>query len=178
MNLEELDQMIDRAMRGAAERSRKARSSKPRCMRWRKDCCGLRNTEKTSVGAGDRKHRSPQMTPHASGTGRAGHGRNGAQCLYRRAKRSRRASARCTPGDRCPECARRKSVRQKEPGTLVRIVGQAPLAATVFEMERLRCNACGEVFTAAGTGRRGAGEVRRDRGGDDRAAEVRQRSAL
>ena len=38
--------------------------------------------------------------------------------------------------------------RQKEPTTLVRIVGQAPLQATVFEMERLRCNGCGEVFTA------------------------------
>ncbi len=38
--------------------------------------------------------------------------------------------------------------RQKEPKTLVRILGRAPLEATVFEMERLRCNACGEVFTA------------------------------
>ena len=38
--------------------------------------------------------------------------------------------------------------RQQEPATLVRIIGQAPLAATVFEMERLRCNACGEIFTA------------------------------
>ena len=38
--------------------------------------------------------------------------------------------------------------RQKEPATQIRIVGQAPLQATVFEMERLRCNACGEVFTA------------------------------
>jgi hypothetical protein len=27
-------------------------------------------------------------------------------------------------------------------------VGHAPLEATVFEMERLRCNACGQVFTA------------------------------
>jgi hypothetical protein len=39
--------------------------------------------------------------------------------------------------------------RQKEPATLIRIIGQAPLIATVFEMERLRCNACGEVFTAS-----------------------------
>jgi transposase len=31
---------------------------------------------------------------------------------------------------------------------LVRIAGQAPLAATVYELERLRCNLCGEVFTA------------------------------
>src|ERR1700730_10819671 len=32
---------------------------------------------------------------------------------------------------------------------MIRIVGQAPLKATVFEMERLRCNACCQVFTAA-----------------------------
>jgi len=38
--------------------------------------------------------------------------------------------------------------RQKAPATLVRFTGHAPLEATVFEMERLRCNACGEVFTA------------------------------
>jgi transposase len=30
----------------------------------------------------------------------------------------------------------------------VRIVGQAPLSATVYELERLRCNACNQVFTA------------------------------
>jgi hypothetical protein len=30
---------------------------------------------------------------------------------------------------------------------LVRIVGQAPLAATVYSLERLRCGACGPVFT-------------------------------
>jgi transposase len=38
--------------------------------------------------------------------------------------------------------------RQKAPATLVRFAGHAPLEATVFEIERLRCNACGEVFTA------------------------------
>jgi transposase len=31
----------------------------------------------------------------------------------------------------------------------VRIAGQAPLTATVYEMERLRCNLCGEIYTAA-----------------------------
>ena len=30
----------------------------------------------------------------------------------------------------------------------MRIVGQAPLSATIFECERLRCNACGDVFSA------------------------------
>ena len=37
---------------------------------------------------------------------------------------------------------------QKKPKPLVRIIGQAPLAATVYELERFRCNACGQVFTA------------------------------
>ena len=32
---------------------------------------------------------------------------------------------------------------------LVRIHGQAPIAATVYELEKLRCNLCGDVFTAA-----------------------------
>jgi transposase len=52
-------------------------------------------------------------------------------------------------GDACPGCGEGKVYRQREPATLVRIIGQAPLKATVFEMERLRCNACGEVFTAS-----------------------------
>ena len=34
------------------------------------------------------------------------------------------------------------------PGVLVRVTGQAPLAATVYELQKLRCNLCGEVYTA------------------------------
>ena len=51
-----------------------------------------------------------------------------------------------------PATLARNAAREKYTGrksqTLIRIVGQAPLKATVFEMERLRCNACGQVFTA------------------------------
>jgi len=36
----------------------------------------------------------------------------------------------------------------KEPGVRVRIVGQAPIQAAVYELERMRCNLCGEVFEA------------------------------
>ena len=32
---------------------------------------------------------------------------------------------------------------------MVRIQVQAPIAATVYELEKLRCNLCGDVFTAA-----------------------------
>jgi len=51
-------------------------------------------------------------------------------------------------GDRCPECGKGNVYGQKETKVLVRIVGQAPLAATVYSLERLRCGACGQVFTA------------------------------
>ena len=30
----------------------------------------------------------------------------------------------------------------------MRIVGRAPLEATVYELEKLRCNLCGKIFTA------------------------------
>src|SRR3954451_4596829 len=51
-------------------------------------------------------------------------------------------------GDGCPECRSGKVYTQREPRSLVRIVGHAPLSATVYELERLRCNACNQVFTA------------------------------
>jgi hypothetical protein len=36
----------------------------------------------------------------------------------------------------------------RDPGLLVRIQGRPPIEATVYELEKLRCNLCGEVFTA------------------------------
>ena len=35
-----------------------------------------------------------------------------------------------------------------KPAVIVQITGMAPLSATVYEKERLRCNACQKVFTA------------------------------
>jgi len=52
------------------------------------------------------------------------------------------------PGDLCPACAKGNIYVQQEPKRLLRISGQAPLTATVYELERLRCNLCGEVYTA------------------------------
>lgn len=76
-----------------------------------------------------------------------GHGRNGAQA-YAGAKKVAVAHPSLHTGDPCPGCEKGKVYPQKEPRTLVRIVGQAPLAATLYELDRLRCNLCGEVFTA------------------------------
>ena len=52
---------------------------------------------------------------------------------------------------------------------LVRIAGQAPLTATVYSLERMRCGACGQVFTAQEPEGVGPEKIRRDRGSDDRA---------
>jgi transposase len=49
---------------------------------------------------------------------------------------------------RCPECKKGKLYRMKMPATVVRVTGKAPLQATVYQMQRLRCNLCGEIFTA------------------------------
>ena len=76
-----------------------------------------------------------------------GHGRNGAQA-YRGAHRIAVPHASLHQGDRCPECQRGKVYPLKEPGLLVRMRGQAPIAAMVYALEKLRCNLCGEVFTA------------------------------
>ncbi len=89
----------------------------------------------------------------------AGHGRNGATA-YAGAPRVEVPHARLHRGDRCPECQRGKVYPLYAPGLLVRLRGQAPIAATVYELEKLRCNLCGEVFTAEAPA--GVGEEKYD----------------
>lgn len=79
---------------------------------------------------------------------RKGHGRNGAQA-YSGARKITIAHPSLKSGDRCQECKTGKLYEAAMPGLLVRVVGQAPLVATVYELEKFRCNLCGEVFTAA-----------------------------
>ena len=76
-----------------------------------------------------------------------GHGRNGADA-YHGAQGIVIPHAELQPGNACPACIKGKIYVQQEPKRLIRISGQAPLAATVYELERLRCNLCGEVYTA------------------------------
>lgn len=78
---------------------------------------------------------------------RPGHGRHG-QSAYTGADRVPVGHESLKPGDRCPECGRGKVYRLQRPSVLIRVVGMAPLSATLYELERLRCNLCGQVFTA------------------------------
>jgi transposase len=107
------------------------------------------NTEKTSAvlppsqtaetGAGTQPDPNSSPLP--------GHGRNGAE-TFGGARKVDIAHQTLKHGDRCPECEKGNVYGQKERKVLVRIVGQAPLAASVYSLERLRCGACGQVFTA------------------------------
>jgi len=76
-----------------------------------------------------------------------GHGRHGADA-YRGAERIEVPHASLEPGAACPEC-KTGTVYEKPPGVIVRITGRAPLGATRYELQKLRCGLCGKVFTAA-----------------------------
>ena len=107
----------------------------------------MRTTEKTRTVV-----EQPKLTENtgtAIGNGELptskGHGRNSAG-KYTGAQKVV-IPGQLAGGDACPECARGRVYPQR-PKRLVRVVGQAPLEATVYELERLRCNACGQLFTA------------------------------
>ena len=51
-------------------------------------------------------------------------------------------------GEPCPHCLAGKIYTQPEPARRVNVFGQAPLGATCYALQRLRCNLCGECFTA------------------------------
>jgi len=75
-----------------------------------------------------------------------GHGRNGASS-YTGGRKVTVPHTLLKSGDACPGCHKGK-VYPTAPGVTVRITGDAPLTVTSFELEKLRCNLCGEVFTA------------------------------
>jgi transposase len=61
--------------------------------------------------------------------------------------------------DACPEC-HQGTLYENTPGVLVRFVGQTPLQATVYRLQKLRCHLCGKLFTAPAPA--GVGEEKYD----------------
>lgn len=141
VNVEELDRIIDGAKSAPLSES-DSEKLKTALHALAERLLPAAKTEKTSsvFGSTDKEGRKPTDSS-------PGHGRNGAEA-YRGADKVKVAHQKLVHGDRCPDCARGNVYTQKEPKALVRIIGQAPLSATVYELERLRCNACGQVFTA------------------------------
>jgi transposase len=78
---------------------------------------------------------------------RAGHGRQSADA-YVGAERVMCRHETLAVGERCPVCGRGRLYRV-EPGVAMRLDGHALLSAVHYALEKLRCSACGQVFTAA-----------------------------
>jgi transposase len=147
VNLSELDQLLDQAQQ--------APLSEPDCHKIKTTLHTLvemlvakRTTEKTRTVVDPAAGETAAAEPAASSEKKAnGHGRTPASA-YAGARKVIVPHPELKHGAACPECPKGKVYVQKEPRPLVRIVGQAPLAATVYELEQLRCNACGQLFTA------------------------------
>jgi len=75
-----------------------------------------------------------------------GHGRHSADD-YPGARQVEVPHPTLAPGDACPDC-HRGTLYEKSPKVLVRFVGQAPVQATVYRMQRLRCCLCDKIFSA------------------------------
>jgi transposase len=129
-------------------------------------------TEKTRAILGEQKseEKKPSESPEKSDSDdsgdrdkpkkkRKGHGRRSAS-EYTGADKVDVKHGSLNHGDRCPSCKKGKVYRLPKPSEIVRITGMAPLEATVYELERLRCNLCGEIFTAAAP--EGVGEKKYD----------------
>ena len=150
INIEELDRLLDRTREGPLSDAEREKLRTALHVLVERISAKTRTTEKTrAVVKPPPLSEADRSTTSASDERcpRKGHGRHSAGD-YTGAQKVAIPHPELKSGDACPECARGKVYHQHEPKVRVRIVGQAPLAATVFEMERLRCNACGQVFTA------------------------------
>jgi hypothetical protein len=85
-------------------------------------------------------------TEGSRGGHRPGHGRQGA-AAYPGAERITCRHETLAVGERCPVCGQGR-LYAVPPGVALRIDGNALLSAIRYEVEKLRCSACGTVFTA------------------------------
>jgi transposase len=88
----------------------------------------------------------PETDEAAGDQAPPGHGRYGASD-YPGARQVEVSHPTLCAGDDCPLC-HKGTLYEKVPSVFVRFVGHAPLQATVYRLQRLRCNLCGESFTA------------------------------
>ena len=87
--------------------------------------------------------KSPPPTPSR----RKGHGRIKARD-YTGARWVQVSHPGLPAGQQCPDCKKGTLRAQSRPAIILRIEASPPITATAYELERLRCDTCGMVFTA------------------------------
>ena len=108
------------------------------------------STEKANnILTGKTSGDQPEKTTGAStpSAEKNGHGRNGA-AAYAGAEKLHVDHQQLKAKDLCPGCRKGKLYETNTPGVLLRVIGAAPIQAKVYELQKLRCNLCGQVFTA------------------------------
>jgi hypothetical protein len=104
--------------------------------------------QETPSTADDQGHGGDSATDHrAARRRRPNHGRIPASEYTGCAKVAVTHASLC-PGDACPHCQSGTVYRQSRWSPVVRLKGQAPVTGQVYQLERLRCGDCGEIFTA------------------------------
>jgi transposase len=99
-------------------------------------CAGAEATQSSEPGR-----------PPSTAKRHPGHGRRGAD-TYRGAAHVECRHETLVAGERCPVCGRGRLYRVA-PGVDIRLDGHALLSAVRYVLEKFRCSACGQVFTAA-----------------------------
>jgi len=107
----------------------------------------LRNVLDKALDQNDKEQDKQLNKPEQDKPKPKGHGRNGADA-YTGAEKVNISHETLKPGDRCPDCGKGTVYETAEPGRMVRVTGGAPINATVYELQKLRCNLCSKVFTA------------------------------
>ncbi len=146
VNVEELDKIVDSAVeqpltQGEAEKLRGAIHAMAEALLAKQ-----RSTEKTEKIINEAAEKDEDGNPESQKLPAPGHGRMPVEA-YTAAERVKVPHPELKSGQLCPECEKGK-LSEKKPRTLVRITGAAPLRATVYELQRLRCSLCGHLFTA------------------------------
>lgn len=98
-------------------------------------------------GEADSQSSPEAVSPKAKGGHPAGTGRLGADA-YVGAERIECRHEELAPGQRCPVCGQ-GTLYELPPGVEIRIDGHALLSALRYELHKLRCSACGQIFTAS-----------------------------
>jgi transposase len=105
--------------------------------------------EKTDADLPDEGHAESDSPPSGEALhGSPGHGRHGAED-YTGAEKIKVHHESLQPGDPCPKCENGTLYDTGRPRVVVRLLGQSPVGATVYYLQKLRCGLCGALFTAA-----------------------------
>jgi len=160
LNMNELETILEQARASLSEDAYNKLKAAVETLEYLTDLIGdkettIRHLRNIIFGASTEKSSSVLGSPPANSQKaktqedkkQKGHGRNSAKD-YTGAKKIKIRHQSLKAGDVCPDCGKGKVYHGKVPAYIVRLTGCAPIGATVWELENLRCNLCLKVFTA------------------------------